>query len=241
MSISPISPQRTMNDLSTVYFCKKRNDLVEANKYMNLFEPDCLSPSKRERFITLAQEGKYNEVLVAIWKDKTNRLDFLRSLEDELHAPLMFERVIAEFSENPTAETVNSFCVPLLSAAAFRVDQEVQCSIAPTTVNSDEASIQMFHMYFTSLKAKVEKVLRRSFASVVEDKSEHAAIIKDRVFITAFLSKTANLSSPNWTWHGMVARRGPSDQLLSIKTKREDYAQRTMDVCIEAFFKNAKS
>ncbi len=76
--------------ISTVNFCDIRLIPKEIDKIIQNYDVDCLSPEKCEIYKKLASAGEYIQVLGAIWRDKTNRLTFLRELAGEFHPLLMF-------------------------------------------------------------------------------------------------------------------------------------------------------
>ncbi len=199
---------RLSNPESTVSFCEKRLVLELAQIEMKKHAVDCLAPGKRDKYVALARSGDYNPVLAAIWRDKTNRFEFVKLLEGELHAPIMFEAVILEFAANPTAQTVREICLPLLGAAAFRVRQDAQCA-ADHSVFDGDAYQRMTMTYKESLKNRVEKELKDpnsalfgkydSIQAIIdEDKASVDTKIAEKGLWTARTSKEINLPPPDW-------------------------------------------
>lgn len=218
------------NSLSTINFCDKRLNPKLANEVMAKYEAGCLAPEKSEYYKTLAIAGDYIRVLGAVWKDKENRLTFLRELAPQFHAPLMFEQAIAEFVANPTAETVNLVSVPLLKAAIFRVRQDTQCSTDSSVVHGD-ADMRLQLIYVPSLENAIKKYLGKTLADVQKDFAlERQKAMGEKITEVARESMTINLPSPNWIGqHGMSIFLSGSISMhpeSEYKRIRDDFAKK---------------
>ncbi len=226
-----------LNGQSTVSFCEYRLVPREANRVMKLYEKDCLAENKRGVYIDLVVQGLYNEALGAVWRDKDNRLDFLRIVEPGFHAPLMFERVVAELTANPTIDTICRICLPLLRAAAFRVVQDSKCS-TDNSVHNGDAGTRMSMTYEASLAKKIESLSKKdgtelygkSLKSIYEENKD--LIVRGRqkaVLETANATLTASLSSPDWIGkHGMnmfLEGKISMYPLSEYKSIRDAYAE----------------
>lgn len=191
------------NATNIVSFCERSLDLeamdlmIRANKGIGLSDPFLEDNLKR---------GDYRAVLVSVWseRDRPRRLAWLESKSNELHPVLMFELSVAKFVASPTAETVNSFSVPLIQAAAFRVTQDAQCA-KDVSVKNGDAAIRMSTTYARRLHRQVEATLQRSLPQVLSDHQDaRIAAIKEKVLTTAQLSQRQDLPSPDWIgWHGL--------------------------------------
>ena len=240
--------------VSTVYFCMKRLGIDSAWEVAEHYESDCLKPKNWPKYAALAHQGKYNEVLGAIWRDRTeNCLAFVRSLKDELHAPLMFEAAILEFTASPTAKTVQEVCLPLLFAAHSRVIQDLACLENPLPYKGDVEI--MAWIYRTSLMNAIEKkrqdpsseISKYSSSKEVINESPKSSLekVREKLLVTARLSKQIQLPPPDWMaqyrTHHSIYRQGENDLICrplahpssdhaamlpasSYKTQRDAYA-----------------
>jgi hypothetical protein len=143
--------------VSIVSFCSQRSNPGAIGRIRKEYGEDCLD-RESSKFDKLARAGEYIQVLGAVWSDKSNRLLFLRRHAQELHAPLMFEQAIAEFTANPTKSTLQYTSLPLIKAAAFRIDQDAKSLPDPSEFNGDPAT-QMFKIYIAALDTQVQKHL----------------------------------------------------------------------------------
>lgn len=221
------------SSLSTVNFCDKRLDPKEANTIMAKHEKDCLAPEKNKRYIQLAHEGNYPEVLGAIWKDKDNRLSFLRQLAPELHGVLLFELGMAEFLASKTVETVNLVVLPLFKAAIFRIRQDARCSQDPS-VSFGDADERLAMVYSQSLDTATKKYLGQSLEQIqtVLVDQRRAAFV-ERLRQTALASKTTELPSPKWIgFHGMqkfISGDMPMHSYQECKRIRDAFADKLLE------------
>lgn len=220
------------SSLSTINFCDKRINLIEANKVIANYASDCLAPAHAQKYTELAMSGEYPEVLGAIWKDKTHRLTFLQQLAPQLHGVLLFELGMAEFLASKTVETVNLVVLPLFKAAVFRVRQDAQCSQDPSICYGD-ADTRLSLVYAKSLDTATKKYLGQSLEEVqaVHIPERHAAI-KARIRDTALASQQIDLPSPHWLrFHGMshfFSESTPMHSITDIKKIRDNFADQVL-------------
>ncbi len=149
------------------------------------------------------QAGNYGPVLKSLWceRDRTRRLDWLRSKANELHPPLMFEQAIAEFGADPTATTVNLVSIPMMQGAAFRVTQDFACA-ADRSVRVEGAADCLVKIYMERLEKQVQLKLRCSIKDISSDERDPACLAKIREIAQAAIDQT--LPSPRWVgWHRM--------------------------------------
>lgn len=185
-------------------FCEQSLDpktidaMIRENKDVGLSDPALEDNLKT---------GNYRAVLVALWseRDRTRRLNWLESKADELHPVLMLELAIAKFGASPTIETINSFSIPLMKAAYFRIIQDAQCSKEPSVKHGDAAT-RMSMTYERRLNGRIKALLNTSLEeTVAENRELRIAAIKAKVMETAQLSLSKDLPSPNWIgWHGLA-------------------------------------
>ena len=185
-----------------IVFCQKRLDKKAAN--------EIIQKGKGLTDLTSIDEAlgrvDYISVLKAVWseRDRPKRLDWLRTKVSELHAPLMYELAMAEFTANPSAEVINKICMPLIKAASFRAEQDRKC-VDDMTLN--EAYTVLDNTYYMALNQLVQSKLGKSLKDVL-DKDEHQlhADCVAKVKEVAAKSLTIKLNSPIWfAYHGMNA------------------------------------
>lgn len=182
-------------------------------------------------------QGNYIPVLSAIWgeKDKLRRLDWLRSQEHQLHAPLMFEQAIAEFTNSPTAETVATISLPLIRAAAFRVHQDAQCSRDASVYNGD-ASPRMQNTYVMALQNAIKKYAPSlRLEKIQEEKRDEMQVEikkKLREIVEKTLSAPNTLPDPTWIgYHSIMSVFGEAPQMHpreEFDKKRQEMVQSIM-------------
>jgi hypothetical protein len=195
-NVNYITPQ------DVVAFCRKSLDPVAINQ---MFQENRGRDLSDPLLGTNLQAGKYIDVLVSLWceRDRQRRLEWLRAKSPELHPVLMFEQAIAEFTDEPTIETINLISIPLMNSAGFRVDQDSRCA-QDISVKEGDAAQYMYTTYVERLDRRVRAVLTRSIVSIYEENPEwREEAIKAKVLATVQASLTRTLPSPNWVgWHG---------------------------------------
>lgn len=173
------------------------NQLIQDRKHIGLNDP-ALEDNLRA--------GKYQPVLQALWseRDRDRRLAFLDSKKQELHPVLMFEEAIARFGASPTLETVHSVAIPLIDAAAFRVNQDAQCA-SDSSVKYGDAAARMHLTYGRRLAIRVQNLMHRPLHDIARE--NHQALktsITAKVLDVARQSLSTELPSPQWVgFHGM--------------------------------------
>ncbi len=190
------------NPRSVVNFCRKQFNpetlQTEKDKHRN----NCLSAANRDHYVQLLREGDYLDVIGAIWKDARNRLEFLLSHRDELHAPLMFEEAIERFRKDPRKEIAMNVCFPLIQAAMFRVRQDAVCS--PDVSVSSGDSHQRMGMVYTRI---LSYYFQHSFGKAMPRPSDR--VIREKVEEVARASINRELPPAKWVGeHGVAAFMG---------------------------------
>lgn len=211
----------------TASFCALRNQPVVANAIIEEGRAEGLS--RTDYLKRLAEEGQYIPVLKAVWseRDRPRRLEWLRA-NASLHAPLMFERAIAEFALSPTVQTIHLVSLPLIEAAKLRVQQDCQCSQDPSVYAGDAHEL-MAHIYLESLERLSLEKLHQSVDRSGSFRGEQAAIVEKKLE-TMRLSMSTPLPSPEWTkWHspGALTWNMPMHSPFEWQDRRVEFAQRT--------------
>lgn len=180
------------------------------------------------------KSSQYIPVLNAIWseRDKNRRLEWLRSHESEMHAPLMFEQAITEFVIKPTVETIIQISIPLIKAASFRVVQDSKCSTDPSVFNGDAAQ-RMEMTYLTSLNTQTEIHINKKLVTIIsENEDAIKSAVNAKVLKIAHSSITQDLPSPNWIGHhGLSVFRSGNIEMHStadFKNHRDKVANDTI-------------
>ncbi len=173
------------------------NQLIQERKHIGLNDP-ALEDNLRA--------GRYQPVLQALWseRDRDRRLAFLDSKKQELHPVLMFEEAIARFGASPTNETVHSVAIPLIDAAAFRVNQDAQCA-SDCSVKYGDAAARMHLAYGRRLTNRVQALMHRPLHEIArEHQQELKTSTTAKVLDVARQSLSTELPSPDWVgFHGM--------------------------------------
>ncbi len=205
-----ISFPRKFASMPTISFCELRcernseNKLEKANEVMKCFKPDCLSPENRERYVTLARQGSYNEVIGAIWRDKANRLAFCELLEGEYHVPIMFEQGIAMIIATPTEETAHKV-VRLFEAAKVRMLQDFTSTRSPILARDLTTIDRMILVYSNTFKEKIEKTFGQGSIQNIMKAYSHIESIETH-FLTSWLIQGIQLPPPDWTYDKFIRK-----------------------------------
>ena len=69
----------------------------------------------------------YSSLLIRVWSDKDNRLNWLIKNETRLPPIFLYERAVAEFTHSPTMQTIREIVFPLFNAAGARVSLDGYC------------------------------------------------------------------------------------------------------------------
>ena len=136
------------NPQNVVAFCEVRLDQAAVTK---IIQKEA-GLTKEDQLIRHLALGEYMPVLKAIWseRDRSKRLQWLRSHQSEMHAPLLYEQAVVEFSQSPTEETLLQVSFPLLFEAGFRVFQDSQCC-QDASVKQGDCVMRMQLVYQNSL------------------------------------------------------------------------------------------
>lgn len=181
---------------SVVSFCDTR--LIPAKVQVIINEGKAVGLSNGEALNEQLKNSDYIPVLKAIWseRDRSRRLEWLRSHAPEMHAPLMYEQALAEFVASQTVETVTKISLPLIQAATFRVYQDSQCS-SDASVYKGDAPVRMKLTYLKSLDTLTKKFLKTPLSEIKAENNYMAA----KVVEVAQASMSQELPSPNWIGH----------------------------------------
>lgn len=154
-------------------------------------------------------KGDYIPVLRAVWseKDTIRQLQWLREKAALLHAPLMFELALAEFSSTPDINKIKTFylvSIPLIKAAAFRVMQDAQCSTRSSFPHGTIGE-KMAKIYTKALERRATVALGKTRAQLLTTEQEmRLFMIKMAIEETALRSIMQELPPPTWITGGDI-------------------------------------
>lgn len=143
----------------------------------------------------------YSSVARAIWseRDRQKRLDWLRSWHQRsFHVIVMFELALAELKNQPTPVVFNTITYPLMKAAVFRMEQDLECYNDPHKA-LPMASENLLVIYNKALAKLVQTEMNISLETLLlNDPSLRNAECNARIFETAKKSffTTSPLPSP---------------------------------------------
>ncbi len=170
------------------------------------------------------QKGEYIPVLSAIWgeRDQSRLVQWLRK-HAGYHAPLMFERAIAEFEAVPTVQTVVRVSLPWIHAAAVRTYQDQRCLL-----NHSSESRMLSDTYLELLKDK----MRESMLDLEAVKERYKAVIHRNTFnwLSQFVNNVdmSTLPSPDWIRENSDGSSCPMIRLTDYNWVREMIAQEAL-------------
>lgn len=217
-----------------VNFSNPTNVVAFCESYFNKAELEKIKKEGKESGLSYTNvlseqlsHGNYIPVLKAIWSEENpeRKITWLRTCAlTQLHGPLMFELAVEEFAHDPRPVVLNARSLPLIKAAAFRVQQDAKCSKDASVYNGD-AHARMFGAYVARLNELTQKFLgmtpRQAESLVQPDPNYSLATIASR-------SLTVELPSPVWIKnHGMaffLKEEGPMHPEADFKRIRDAYA-----------------
>ncbi len=175
---------------------KLRSAVSQAGKIAERYIEESMSSAATstwtpEEFEELLRKGDYRTIIA----NHSSPLDWLKEKHPQLHALLLYEEGLKEFSANPTEETVCQITLPLFKAAKFRVQQDVQCLEKP-----DSRIVKLFSsLYNFSLNNLVQGQLNKELKTIKGTKKTEILEASNRKIIeVAQQTIETELPSPKW-------------------------------------------
>lgn len=204
-----------VNRNNVIDYCEIACDASQVSEIIRKYK--AVGLSNIETLQEQLNQSDYIPVLTAVWseRDKAKRLVWLRSVSDQMHAPLMYEQAISEFTQNPMVETIIHVTMPLIKAAGIRVIQDGSCSKDPSVSKGDHFT-RMEIAYQHRLSVQVKKHLNKEWADLSGSIEENYPVISEKVIEILEKTMTTNLPDPSWIrHHGVGAFLGNMEMLSS--------------------------
>lgn len=192
-----LPPERPYNTDSVEQFCRR----AFSNDGTIQWFKSAMPVMTTRDLTALTESGNYIPVLKELWKDTISlesRRQWLRSQNQNLHAPLLAEQAVVEYRAADScdkARVLQEVSLPLLGQAVFRAKQDGQCSFDPSVYYAEKGAHELYQVYWLRLDKEVG---HRD--SAVERIDLVVAAVKEAAEKT--LQEGFIYPSPNWVGKG---------------------------------------